>query len=118
MKKIGILTLVAAVLVLGLLGATVARSGSEDWRSWQARYLEQWKAKGGTGAAAPIEVKQVAPGKAEAVRKQVLTAQRSSSEDADPAAAAIERLLPTLPRHEIIRAAVWISMVCLLMDNT
>lgn len=58
MKKIGIATLVCAVLLLALLGATVARSGSEDWRSWQARYLEQWKAKGGSGTAPPVEVKQ------------------------------------------------------------
>lgn len=48
----------AAVLALVVLAATSRRTTGEVWRGYQEQYLEQWRAKGGTGTAPPVEIKQ------------------------------------------------------------
>ncbi|HVO19823.1 MAG TPA: hypothetical protein VMU15_11240, partial [Anaeromyxobacter sp.] len=59
MKTQKLILPVAALLVLVILGVTVARSTVEDWRKYQEQYAELSMAKGGAaGALQPIEVKQ------------------------------------------------------------
>ncbi len=57
--KIRIAALASTAVILLLLGATAARSRTEAWRSWQERYRELSRARGGKAAAPqPLEVKQ------------------------------------------------------------
>jgi mono/diheme cytochrome c family protein len=48
----------AALLALIVLAATARRATGEAWRDHQERYVAQWRARGGTGTAPPVEIKQ------------------------------------------------------------